>query len=299
MGSQAPGVGLGCNKSADSVLAFDFAGGRHAVTALTATRPASSTVMQGWVLTVRLIVPMLRNGEIFVAIAASAAVTVSFYTTLHKVLAGPDLQASSYGQYLMPLIVLQAMSFASVSTAFRAATDSVTGINGRLHALPIAFLSPLAARLSASMCRSAVGLAIALACGYLIGFRFYRGPLESAGFCLVVLFTAFALALFADVIGTSSLNPGAAAQWLFLPQLVFGLLSVGLQPADRYPVWIQPLVRNQPVSQLVYALQALAGDSIAHARAATWAEIGPALVWVVAGIVATLPLAIYVYRRRV
>lgn len=269
------------------------------MTALAVIRPASSTVTQWWVLTVRLIVPMLRNGEILVAIAASAAVTVSFYTTLHKVLAGPDLQTSSYGQYLMPLIVLQAMSFASVSTAFRAATDSVKGINRRFHALPIRFLSPLSARLSASMCRSAIGLAIALACGYVIGFRFYRGPLETAGFCFLVLLTALALALFADAIGTSSLNPGAAAQWLFLPQLILGLLSVGLQPADRYPEWIQPLVRDQPVSQLIYALQALAGDNIPHARSVTWAVTGPALAWLIAGFIATLPPAVVVYRRRI
>ena len=269
------------------------------MTASAVVRPTSSTVTQWWVLTVRLIVPMLRKGEILVAIAASAAVTVSFYTTLHKVLAGPDLQASSYGQYLMPLIALQAMSFASVSTAFRAATDSAKGINRRLHAMPIALLSPVAARLSANMCRSAFGLAIALACGYVIGFRFYRGPLETAGFCLLVLFAALALALFADAIGTSALNPGAAAQWIFLPQLILGLMSVGLQPADRYPEWIQPLVRDQPVSQLIYALQALAGDSIPHARAVTWSVTAPALAWLVAGIIVTLPLAVVVYRRRI
>ena len=46
-----------------------------------------------------------------------------------------------------------------------------------------------------------------------------------------------------------------------LPQLIFGLLSVGIQPADQFPEWIQPIVRNQPISQCVYALRALAGDT--------------------------------------
>ena len=254
---------------------------------------------QWWVLTGRLIVPMLRNGEIVVALAASAAVTASFYATLHQLLAGPDLQQSSYGQYLMPLIALQAMSFASVSTAFRASTDSVQGLNRRFRAMPIALLSPLAARLSAGLCRNAAGLVVALACGYVIGFRFYRGPLETVGFCLLALSAVAALAFLADAVGTSSLNPAAATQWLLLPQLIFGLASVGLQPVQRFPEWIRPIVRDQPVSQLIYALQALAGDKIPIPNAPTWSVTGPALVWVVGGIVALLPLAVYLYRRMV
>ena len=38
------------------------------MTALSTTRPAVSTVQQWWVLTTRLIVPTLRNGEVAIAI---------------------------------------------------------------------------------------------------------------------------------------------------------------------------------------------------------------------------------------
>jgi ABC-2 type transport system permease protein len=69
-----------------------------------------------------------------------------------------------------------------------------------------------------------------------------------------------ALSFSADVIGSASRNPEAAMQWLLLPQMIPGLLSVGVQPAELFPQWIQPIVRNQPTSQWVYALRALAGD---------------------------------------
>lgn len=46
-----------------------------------------------------------------------------------------------------------------------------------------------------------------------------------------------------------------------LPQLIFGFLSVGVQPLHRFPEWIQPIVRNQPVSRLVDAMRSMAGDS--------------------------------------
>ena len=268
------------------------------MTGLTPTRAAPSGVQQWWVLTTRLIAPTLRNGEVAVGVAVSVAATVSLYVPLNRLMDGPDLKFSSYAQYLLPLIVLQAIAFASISTAFRAATDSVQGINRRFQSLPIAPLIPLAARITASVYRCVIGLAVATACGYVIGFRFYRGPLYVAAFCLLVLLTGLALAFMGDAIGTNSRNPTATAQWLLLPQLIFGFLSVGIQPLHRFPEWIQPIVRNQPISQIVYAMQALAGDSEPGTAPVTWSVIGPALAWVVGVIALTLPWAVAVYRRR-
>jgi ABC-2 type transport system permease protein len=268
------------------------------VTALTATRPTPSGVRQWWVLTTRLITPTLRNGEVAVGVAVSVAATASLYIPLNRLMDGPDLNASSYAQYLMPLIVLQAIAFASISTAFRAATDSVKGINRRFQSLPIPSLTPLAARITASVYRCVIGLVVALACGYAIGFRFHRGPWYVAAFCLLVLLTGLALAFMADTIGTNSRDPAATAQWLLLPQLIFGFLSVGVQPLHRFPHWIQPIVRNQPISQIVYAMQALAGDSVSGAAPVTWSAIWPAVAWAVAVMALTTPWATAVYRRR-
>ncbi|MEI7545584.1 MAG: antibiotic transporter, partial [Mycobacteriaceae bacterium] len=97
---------------------------------------------------------------------------------------------------------------------------------------------------------------------------------------------------------TKSRDPAATAQWLLLPQLIFGFLSVGIQPLQRFPEWIQPVVDNQPISRLVYALQALAGDSGDGVRPVTWSVIGPALGWVFGIMAVTLPWAVVVYRRR-
>ncbi len=138
-------------------------------------------------LTGRSIVPTLRNGELATAIAASVIVTAGFYIPLNKVMGGATHGMSSYAQFLTPLIVLQAISFASISGAFRAATDAAKGINRRFATMPIASRTPFAARMSASLYRCVVGLTIALICGYVIGFRFHRGPartsLASACWC--------------------------------------------------------------------------------------------------------------------
>lgn len=268
------------------------------MTGTTATRPAPSTTQQWWVLTTRGIVPTLRNGELLTQVAASIMFTIGFYIPLKQIMGGFAQGMSSYAQYLMPLIALQAIAFAAVSAAFRSATDSVEGINRRFRAMPIARLTPLAARMSASMYRCAVALIISLICGHIIGFRFYGGIANTVAFCVLVLAIGAALAFLGDLIGTATENPDATTHMMMLPQLIFGLLSVGVQPVERFPEWIQGFVRNQPISQFVFALRALAGDSTPAAGEVTWSVVAPAVLWVAALIAVVVPLHVVVSRRR-
>jgi ABC-2 type transport system permease protein len=262
------------------------------------TRPTPSTIQQWWVLTVRVIVPTLRNGEVITQVAASVMFTCGFYIPLKHMMGIFAASMSSYAQYLMPLIALQAIAFASVSAAFRSATDSVQGINRRFNSMPIASMTPLAARMSASMYRCSLALAVSLACGYVIGFRFYGPVSHAVGFCLGTLLIGAALSFIGDMIGVATENPEATTHMTMLPQLIFGLMSAGVQPVERFPKWIQGFVRDQPVSQFVYGLRALAGDSTPGAGAVTWSVIGPALAWVVPYVAAGVVLAIWVSRRR-
>jgi len=271
---------------------------RDGVTVPTAARPRPSAMRQWWVLVLRAIVPTLRNGELVTAVAASVIVTVGFYVPLNKVMGAATGGSSSYAQFLTPLIVLQAMSFAAIMGAFRAATDAAAGINRRFGAMPISPVTPTAARMAATMCRCLLGLVIALICGHVIGFRFHRGMVYAIGFCLLVLLVGVMLALLGDLIGTGLSNPEATIPLLTGPQLIFGLLSVGIQPADQFPEWVQPIVRNQPISQFVYALRALAGDTGNAAPALSWPVLGPALAWVLGMLVVLALVSVVVLRRR-
>jgi len=264
------------------------------MTAPIALRPKTSTLQQWWVLTVRSVVPTLRNGEWATAVAASVIFTAGFYIPL-KDFMGAATQgiSSSYAQFLTPLIALQAVSFASISGAFRAATDAAAGINRRFRCMPIAPLTP-----AANMYRCVVGLTIALISGYAIGFRFHRGPFYIVGFCVLVLLIGLVLSLLFDLIGTKSQNPEATTPLLMLPQLIFGLVSVGIQPADQFPDWIQPIVRNQPISQFIYALRALAGDTTAAVGSPTWSVMSPTYLWLLGLSVFAVPMSAVAASRR-
>src|SRR5262245_13644573 len=262
-------------------------------------RPRASALQQWWVLTARSIVPTLRNGELATAVAASLIFTASFYIPLKEMMgAATHGVSSSYAQFLTPLIALQAVSFASISGAFRAATDAAQGINRRYGSMPIATMTPTAARMSADVYRCVIGLTIALISGYVVGFRFHRGPAYIVAFCLLVLVIGAVLSLLADLIGTKSQSPEATTPLLMLPQLIFGLLSVGIQPAELFPEWIQPIVRNQPISQFVYALRALAGDTTDLAPSPTWSLMRPTVFWLLGLFVVLVPTSAVVMARR-
>jgi ABC-2 type transport system permease protein len=262
------------------------------------TRPTPSTTQQWRVLTARVIAPTLRNGELLTQPAASVLFTAGFYLPLKQFMGNFTNGMSSYAQYLMPLIALQAVAFAAMSAAFRSATDSRLGINQRFGSMPIAPLTPLAARMTASVYRCALALVFALLCGHVIGFRFYNSVEYTVGFCLLALLIGIGLSVLADMVGAANKNPEATIHLLLLPQVIFGLLSVGVQPVEQFSGWIQPFVRDQPISQFIYALRALAGDSTPAAGAVTWSVIGPALAWVAGSMMVAIPLHAYLSTRR-
>jgi ABC-2 type transport system permease protein len=265
--------------------------------ALSAVRSTPSTSGQWWVLTSRLVAPTLRNGDVLTSIVASVVFTAGWYIPLSHIMSVRS-GMSSYAQFLMPLVALQGVSFASVTCALRAATDSVKGINRRFDAMPIGTLTPVAARMSANVYRCAVGIAAALISGHIIGFRFYRDPQYTVGFCLLLLAVGLVLSFMADLLGTSTKNPAAITQWLVLPQLMFGLMSVGVQPAEQFPHWAQPIIRDQPISQVMYALRAFAGDRASAAGSVSWSVVTPPVIWLVGAMIAMVPFSVVILRRR-
>ncbi|MFR9752084.1 antibiotic transporter [Nocardia sp. 004] len=265
---------------------------------LSPTRAAPLRPQQWWVLTTRLVVPSLRTGEVLTSVLAPAAFTASFYLPLKTIMTVIGTGFSSYAQFMMPLVILQAAAFTAVSAAFRAATDSVAGLNRRFEAMPIPPLVPVTARLSGSAFRLAVALLTALICGHIIGFRFYLDIAHTLGFLLLSVLIGLALILGGDVIGTASRSPESTAQALVLPPLIFGMLSTGIAPADQFPHWVQPFVRNQPVSQWAIALRAFAGDTQSGAGQVNWSLLGPPLAWILAILVVCVPLSVRLSSRR-
>lgn len=261
-----------------------------------------STLWQWRVLISRL---FLRTsiGELFTTAGAPVVFMVGFYIPFaipwnHFVGGASSGVANNLGQYITPLVTLQAISFAAIGSGFRAATDSLLGVNRRFSSMPIAPVTPVLARATVSVYRCSIGLAVSLVCGYVIGFRFHRGALYIVGFCLLVLAIGAVLSFGTDLLGTVTKNPDAMLPLLTLPILIFGLLSVGLMPLRLFPRWIHPFVRNQPISQFVEAMRALAGDTTKRVLPVTWPVMAPTLAWLVGFTLFLVPMSIVVLSKR-
>ncbi|WP_027498699.1 MULTISPECIES: ABC transporter permease [Nocardiaceae] len=248
-----------------------------------------SGFVQWKVLTARTVRTMVRKGELFIAVLAPLIFTLGFFLPLKFVM---QFQGIDYAQFLMPIIVLQAMAFTAISSAQRASTETLTGLSTRLKTMPVVIGAPLMARMTSAFLRSTVTLTAALIYGHVIGFRF------SAGFDQAVMFGAMALAIStvlsfgADAIGTLSKSPEATSQALTLPQLILGMASTGFVPESGFPEWIRPFVRNQPISQFAAAMRDMADGTV------QLSVVLPAVLWIVGLTLVLVPLALWASLRR-
>ncbi|WP_324188412.1 antibiotic transporter [Nocardia higoensis] len=284
--------------SAARPVALTAPAGPHSGAWVTELRAAPVRLWQWWVLTIRLITPAVKTGEILTSIVAPAAFTASFYIPLKTVMSFSGLGFSSYAQFMMPLVILQAAAFTAIGAAFRSATDAVSGLDRRFAAMPVARLIPFSARMSGNVIRLVIAQAAALTCGHVIGFRFRLDWPHTLGFVALGLLIGIAFTIGADVIGTASKSPETTTQALLLPPLILGMLSTGIAPAAQFPEWVQPFVRNQPVSQFATALRALAGDTQGNAGVVSWATMTPSLLWIGAILAIALPFAVRFAMRR-
>lgn len=210
-------------------------------------------------LTERSLLGTVRDGDLIFAILGPVAFFLCFTVTLRKVIDTGDL---SYPQYIVPVIVVQAMIFTAMTTADRAARDHLSGMAPRLRTLPMNAFVPVTARMLSALVRAVAGMTAAVAIGYVFGFSFQGGVGFTLGFVAIALALALALALGADAMGSVSSSAEAASQILLIPQLLLVMLSTGFAPAEAFPGWLGPFVRNQPVSQVSELLRGLAAGDV-------------------------------------
>lgn len=218
----------------------------------------------------RMLQSMVRQGQLVVAFMQPVVFFVCFYVPLHKSLETPGVP---YAQYLLPVIVVFAMFFVSMFSADMAAREVVGGMATRLRSMPVPPWVPVSARATANLARAVAALLGALVIGTVFGFRFHSLP-GAVVFLLLALVFGIGLMIATDALGTVTGNPQLGGTVLFVPQLLLLMTSTGFVRAEGFPGWIQPWVRNQPISQLAAALRGLADDRYVP-------EVGVSIAWIV------------------
>jgi ABC-2 type transport system permease protein len=223
--------------------------GVHAETSL------SSLLAQTGMLTRRLLVRLVRNP---ITIAFALMLPVLFLLTLDVVL-GDSIEAitGENGIYRSaPLMALVAAISGSAVGMVGIIGEQRDGFLNRLWVLPLHRGAGLLARLFAESIRLVATTAVILMVAVILGFRFREGTAAAALWLTVPVIFGIG---FAFVVTTIALYwPKDLLVDAIQPVAGLGLaLCTGLVPVDKYPDWIQPFVRYQPMSTAVDAMRGL------------------------------------------
>ncbi|BCP04384.1 ABC transporter permease [Mycobacterium sp. 5-140-3-2] len=239
-------------------------------------------------LTLRTLSGSRRDADLLFAALAPVGCFLGFTLVLGSLIHPGSM---TYPQYVLPVVIVQAMLFGAMTTADRAARDRLSGFGSRLKTLPVPAAVPLAARMLYCLIRSVVALVAAVAVGWSFGFRMAGGPGDTGLFVIIVVAFAMAVCLGADALGSRVGSVESSSQLLLLPQLVLVLLSTGIAPAESFPAWLGPFVRHQPVSRVTDTLRGLAAGH------ATGRDLAAASAWCLGLLALFGVLAVRMQRR--
>lgn len=206
-------------------------------------------------ITGRNLIRLKRNPIVIVAIAIFPMVFLLGFLIIGQKLMAE--QGVNYIQYLVPIINLQALFFSGLGSAIMLAKDIETGMMQRCRAMPISRVAVIAGLVMAYMVRALLATVFLLIVATIFGFQFQGNVLHWLGyFTLVVTFTATCITGY-SVLSLKLRNPALVDSVAIIPYTPLLLLSNGFSPTENFPVWLQPIVRYQPVSVTCDALRSL------------------------------------------
>lgn len=247
-------------------------------------------VHDSWLITWRNLIRLKRNPIVIVAIAIFPMVfLLGFWVVGEKLMAA---QGIDYIQYLVPIINLQTLFFAGFGSAIMLAKDIETGMMARCRALPISRVAVIAGLVMAYMVRGLLATAILLLVAQGIGFRFQGGALAFMIYlALVVIFTATCITGY-TILALKLRNPTLVDAVAIVPYTPLLLLSNGFSPTENFPIWLQPVIRYQPVSVTCDALRSLVSGG-----AESVPLVLASLAWLLSLLVVLGTWSVNLYRR--
>ncbi|MGI5130309.1 ABC transporter permease [Pseudonocardia sp. CA-107938] len=231
-------------------------------------------------------------------LAATVAFPVMILLIFAYLLGGMMREPGDYRVALVPGMFTMTMLFGMSATMVAVVTDAQRGITDRFRSLPMSSAAVLLGRATADLLISAIGLAVLIAVGLLVGWRSERGLGAAAAAVGLLLLLRFALIWVGILFGTLSRDTGAvtAVQTLEFP---LGFLSgLFVDPATMPPV-VREIAEWNPLSATAAAVRELCGNP--GWTGGSWVSdhaLLMAVVWPLAIVAVAAPLAVRRYRRQ-
>ena len=173
---------------------------------------------------------------------------------------GESLSSSGdYREFLMPGMFAMTMAFGLERTLVSVSSDAARGVTDRFRSMPMTPSAVVLGRSIADMLNSALGLAVMVACGLLVGWRWHGSvgeALSAMGLLLLLRFSLLWVGIFLGLVvkGPESV---VAVQILVWPIL---FLSNTLVPPETMPGWLGAISEWNPLSATVAAARELFGN---------------------------------------
>lgn len=253
------------------------------------------------VMTRRNLTHQLRLPE---GLVLSATMPVIFIVMFTYVFGGaiqatiPPAAGGRYVNWLIPGLLAQFALFGGASTASGLAEDLGNGVIDRFRSLPMSRAAVLAGRTSSDLARSAATMALMLAVGVAIGFRWQTSALGLLGAVGVSLAFGYAWSWVMAVLGLLVRTAEAVQAGVFMGVFPLAFSSSVFVPTQTMPAWLQPFAANQPVTVATNALRGLIlGQGALPPGHTVGGQVALALGWSAAITAVFAPLAVRRYRR--
>ncbi|CAM5349947.1 ABC transporter permease [Streptomyces pharetrae] len=208
---------------------------------------------------------------------------------------GQDINGD-FKSYLVPGMLTMTMAFGLEATMLSVTQDLGKGVIDRFRSMPMNSGAVLVGRSIADMLQSAVGLAVMIAVGYAIGWRWHEGPAPFLTAIGLLLLLRFAMLWIGIHLAMTAGKPEMvqAVQILVWP---VAFLSNAIASPTTMPTWLATLVEYNPMSATATATRELFGNPTPthNTWATTHAEL-LAITWPLTLTAIFLPLAIKKFR---
>jgi ABC transporter DrrB family efflux protein len=258
--------------------------------------PRGAALSDARVIAGRNIKHLLRTPQLLVF---SVVQTVMFLLLFVYVFGGSiKVPGLTFVEYLIPGYLAQIAIFDGFGVSIFFAEDSKSGLIDRFRALPMARSAVVGGRAIADLLRQAALLAITTVVGIAVGFRFHGSFGGIVLAYVIALVWGFAMFWVFAAIGLF-VRDTETAQAASTPFFIMVFVSSSVILVDTLPGWLQPIARNQPLSQVCNAMRGLMDGSAGSALVehSTGHYVLTSFIWCAAITAVFAPLAIYAYRR--
>jgi ABC-2 type transport system permease protein len=216
-------------------------------------------LVDGWTMTRRDILHWAREpGPVIIGLLFPVLMVLMFGYLFGGAMAVPG-GGDGYREFILPGMFAMTMAFGLEATMIAVSSDAAKGVTDRFRSMPMAPSAVVVGRAGADMLNSAMGLAVIMAAGLLVGWRAHTDIVSVLGAVGLLLLLRFALLWLGIYLGLVVKAPESVLAVQILVWPISFLANTFVAPGTM-PGWLGTIAEWNPLSSTVAAARELFGN---------------------------------------